>query len=185
MAFAGSIVVGEKMPHVVIEDKGEMIIDYTIVDGTMTYKSGSEIAYKMFNSNELQGKIRTIYHLAARSGIDAINQPFIDALIAAKLPETLPDSPYKTLTILNTDDALWGTASIANGQLADSQKETAYANYVVDKKGLAANAWGLQKKSSAIIVVGSDNQVLYFRDGKMSADEIATAVALIKSALSM
>ncbi len=180
---ASAIKVGEKLPSVVIENKGEMVIDYDVVDGTMVHKDGSDIGFKTFDSDASAGTVRTIYHLAARTGIDGINQPYIDALIEAELPETAPDSPYKTITILNTDDALWGTAGIAKGQLEDSQKETAYAYYVVDEKGVALQKWGLKKKSSAVIVLDKDNTVLFFKDGKMNADDIASAVAAIKEKL--
>ena len=185
VALADNVVVGQKLPPVVIEDKGEMVIEYDVVDGVMKYKDGSDITYKTFNSAALTGKIQTIYHLAARSGADELNQPFIDALIAAKVPEHGPDSPYKTTTILNIDDALWGTSGVATGRLADSQKGAAYAYHVIDAKGLALKKWGLKAKSSAVIVVDRDNKVLYFKDGKMSKDEIASVIALIEKHLAM
>ena len=162
-----------------------MVIEYDVVDDAMTFKDGTEIQFKTFNSDDLNGKITTIYHLAARSGIDDINNPYIDALIAAQLPEKQPDSPYKTVTILNTDDALWGTAGIASGQLEDSQKDTAYAYYVLDEKGVALQTWQLKKKGSAVIVLDRDGTVLYFKDGKLSDNDIASAVAIIKDKLAM
>ena len=182
-AGAPSIKVGEKLPSVVIENKGEMVIEYDVTDGEMVYQDGTDIEFKSFDSNAQTGKVRTIYHLAARSGVDGINQAYIDALIEAELPEKAPDSPYKTVTILNTSDALWGTAGIARGQLEDSQKETAYAHYVVDEKGLAQQKWGLKKKGSSVIVLDKDNTVLFFRDGRLSADDIASAVAAIQEKL--
>lgn len=182
-AFAQAVQVGEKLPPVVIENKGQMVIEYDVVDGVMNYKAGTDIQYKMFKSDASSGKIRTIYHLAARSGVDAVNDPYIEALIAAKLPETLPDSPYKTITILNADDALWGTAGIAKGQLEDSQKATGYASYVLDAKGVALKTWQLNKKGSAVIVLDRDDTVLFFKDGKLSDDDIASAVALIQQKL--
>ena len=185
VAFAQGITVGQKLPPVVVEKKGQMVIEYDVVNDVMTYKDGTDIQYETFNSSALNGKIRTIYHLAARTGIDDINNPYIDALIAAQLPEKQPDSAYKTVTILNTDDALWGTAGIASGQLEDSQKETAYAYYVVDEKGVALQTWQLKKKGSAVIVLDRDGTVLYFKDGKLSDNDIASAVAIIKEKLAM
>ncbi len=184
-AFAQGITVGQKLPPVAVEEKGQMVIEYDVVDDAMTFKDGTEIQFKTFNSDDLNGKITTIYHLAARSGIDDINNPYIDALIAAQLPEKQPDSPYKTVTILNTDDALWGTAGIASGQLEDSQKDTAYAYYVLDEKGVALQTWQLKKKGSAVIVLDRDGTVLYFKDGKLSDNDIASAVAIIKDKLAM
>ena len=178
-----NIVVGKTLPPVIIKDKGQMVIDYDLANGIMVHKRGSKIKHKTFDSDELTGRINTIYHLAARSGSDDINQPFIDALIAAKVPEHQPDSPYKTTTVLNTHDSLWGTAGIGIGRLEDSQKKTAYAYYVVDSKGLALKKWGLNTKSSAVIVLDKDNTVIYFKDGKMSSGDIAEAIAVIEKHL--
>ena len=65
--------------------------------------------------------------MAARTGIEDINQAFIDALIAAAAPEFTADGSYKTTTILNTVDAMWGTSGVGTGRLEKRQRETAYA----------------------------------------------------------
>lgn len=180
-ALAGSIVVGEKLPPVVIEDQGQMVFDYDIVDDVMVFREGAKIGYETFDTSAMDGKVKTIYHLAARTGSDEINQPYIDALIAAKVPEHMPDSPYKTTTILNTNDALWGTKGIAVGRLETSQEGAPYAFHVVDSKGLALEAWGLETKSSAVILVDADNTVLFFKDGKLSDADIEELLQLIET----
>jgi hypothetical protein len=129
------------------------------------------------------GRVWTLYHLAARSGVDDINKAYIDALIAAKLPEFAPDGPYKTVTVLNLSDAMWATAGIGRSRLEASQREVPYAFHVEDEKGLARAAWGLQPKGSAVAVVDRDGTVLFAKDGKLSPEEIAQAVAIIKEHL--
>ena len=184
-ASADGIVVGEKLPSVTIKNKGQMVVESVVVDDIMVLKEGTGISYETFKSDDLTGKIRTVYYMAARAGIEDINQPFIDGLKAAKLPEVTPDGSYKTTTILNTDDAMWGTSGIATGRLEDSQRETAYAFFVIDAEGLGLKKWGLKAKGTAIIVLDGDGKVLYFKDGKMSADEITSTVALIEKHLAM
>ncbi|MCP4117578.1 MAG: YtfJ family protein [Desulfobacteraceae bacterium] len=183
IASAGTIKVGEELPEINIKEKGVMVPEYEIVKDRMVFKEDGRISYREWDSKELSGRIRTIYHLAARDGIDEINEPYIDALIAAKLPEALPDSPYKTITILNMDDALWGTSGIAGMRLEKSQKEFPYACYVADEDGQAIKTWGLKKKESAVIVLDHENRVIFFKEGKLNREEIQTAVALIKSEL--
>ena len=185
VALADGIVVGQKLPPLTIEDEGQMVFDYEMVDGAMTFKKGSKIKHKTFNSGELNGTVRSIYHLAARSGVDGINQPYIDALTAANLPQYAPDSPYKTITILNTDDALWGSSGVAIGMFEGSQKKLAHDYYVVDKKGRALEAWGLEPKTSAVMVLDRDGTVLFFKEGKLSDDDISSAVALIQKHVAM
>jgi uncharacterized protein len=182
-AWAGDVILGKTLPLVTIEKKGLMVPAYEIKNGRMVFKEGSEITYRKWSSSELTGKIRTVYHLAARNGIDEINQPYIDALIEANLPETLPDSSYKTLTILNTSDAFWGTAGIASGRFENSQKKFPYAYYVNDEEGIVQKAWGLKEHESAVIILDTEGRVIYFKEGKMSPEDIQNAVSLIKKKL--
>lgn len=182
-AHAGTIDIGRPLPQVAIEKKGKMVPAYTVEDGKMVFKKGSEIKYESWNTADLVGKVQCVYHLAARLGTDKINEPLIDALIAAKLPETLPDSPYKTTTILNTDDALFGTAWKGTQQLEESQKDVPYALYVNDAEGKALKSWGLKPKGSAVIILNKEGKVIYFKDGKMTAAEIDTALGMIQKEL--
>lgn len=180
-APAGQLVVGEPLPAVDVPEKGWLVPEYDIVDGKMVHKEGTSVTHRPFSSSELKGKIRTIYHLAARVGIDEINKPYIDALIAAELPQKLPDSPYKTITVLNTGDALWGTAGLAHARMESSQKEYPHAEYVIDSKGSALAAWGLEEKNSAVILIDAESKVLWFKEGKLTDAEISEAVGLIKT----
>lgn len=144
---SAEIKVGEKIPEVSIDDKGIFTFDYEIKDGKMALKKDAKITYKPWSTKDIEGKVSTIYHLAARTGIDDINKDYIDALIEADFPAQLPDSPYKTTTILNMDDALWGTSKIASSRFHGSQEEFPYAYYVTDEKGKALETWGLKKKN--------------------------------------
>jgi YtfJ family uncharacterized protein len=183
--LAGPIQVGQPLPEITIQKKGMMVPDYEVKEGRMIFKKGGSINYQAWHSKEMTGRVRTVYHLAARDGMDEINASYIDALVAESLPETLPDAPYKTITILNLDDALWGTRGIAKMRLEKSQKEFPYARYVADEKGTAMEAWGLKKKESAVIVLSPEDRVLFFKEGKMTSEEIATAVRLIKKELGL
>jgi hypothetical protein len=116
-------------------------------------------------------------------GIDDLNKPFIDALIAAKLPEYSPEGEYKTITVLNLADALWGTTGLGRSRLQDSQRDFPHAVHVLDEKGIARAAWQLQPKQSAVIILDRDDTVLFFKEGKLSPVEIGRAVEIIKEQL--
>ena len=181
MAFAG-VRVGQKLPEVAIQEGGLLVPRCKVVDGRMILES-KEITRRPWNSKEGEGRVRTFYHLAARMGVDDLNKPFIDALIAAKLPEYAPDGAYKTITVLNLSDALWGTTGLGRSRLEGSQRNFPHAIHVMDEKGIARAAWELQPKTSAVVVVDRDGTVLFFKEGKMSPEEIAQAVGLIKERL--
>jgi uncharacterized protein len=169
-ALAG-ITVGQKLPEALVADKGVMALD------------GKAITYAPWKATSGTGRVRTLYHLAARMGIDDINKPYIDALIAAKLPETLPDSPYKTVTVLNLSEANWVTHGVGVSRLEKNQRDTPYAVFVADEKGAARAAWGLQPGQSAVIVLDRDGTVLFFKEGKLTPEEIRKAVGLIQEKL--
>ena len=177
--IAHELKAGQSLPPVLVEAKGQMEFEYLVADNRMVFQDGSDIRYRPWSTSELTGRIRCIYHLAARHGVADINQPFIDALIAARLPEHLPDSPFKTTTILDTDDALWGTAGLAASELEDSQRKTPHAYYVNDTQGLVRTAWGLQEKTSTVIILDEQGKILYVREGEMTQAEIDTTVAMI------
>ena len=183
-AAAQGLVVGRKVPGVAIADRGVLVPATTVVNGRMVLAS-QDLGHQAWNPRLMLGRVWTLYHLAARSGADELNKPYIDALIAAKLPEFAPDGGYKTVTVLNLDDALWGTAGIGRSRLEKSQREVPYAFHVEDEKGLGRAAWGLQPKSSAVAVVDRDGTVLFAKDGKLSPEEIIKAVSIIKERLAL
>jgi len=181
--MASNIQVGKKLPEIQVKSDGLLVPDYEIKDNKMVFKKDGDIHFTEWNSTSCSGRVKCIYHLAARNGIDEINKPFIDALIKANLPEKLPDSPYKTITILNLDDALWGTSSIAKSRFKKSQKKFSFAYYVADEDGVAQKEWGLKKNNSAVIILDQNDKVLFFKEGKLTPKEINKAVTLIKDSL--
>lgn len=182
-ANAADITIGEKLPEVNIQEKGMLVPETDVVDGKLVFKEGGDIDYRPWSSSELTGKIRTVYHLAARIGIDNINAHYIDAIIAADLDEHGPDALYQTVTVLNTDEALWGTTGLAHSRMESSQKEFPYAGYVIDAEGEALAAWGLESKSSAVIIVDEEGTVLWYKDGKLTDTEVEEAVGIVEKEL--
>jgi len=185
LAFApcgAGVVVGQKLPEVAVADKGIMV-PHAKVEGGRMVMDGKDIAWRPWALSEGAGRVRTIYHLAGRIGIDDMNKAFIDAIIAAKLNEFLPDSPYKTVTVLNLADSLWGTHGIAMGKFETSQREHPHALYVADEKGVARAAWGLQVKQSSVIIVDRAGVVLFFKEGKLSPEEIHKAIGILQEQL--
>lgn len=179
---AGVPSVGRKLPDLAISEGGLLTPRTKVVDGRMVL-DGKEVGRRPWRLSESTGRVRTVYHLAARMGVDDLNKAYIDALIAAKLPETAPDGAYKTLTILDLSDALWGTVGLGERRLSDSQRDFPYALHVLDPKGVARAAWGLAPKTSTVIVLDRDDTVLFAKEGKLSPDEVRQAVALIQKAL--
>jgi YtfJ family uncharacterized protein len=179
---AQGLAVGQKVPAVEITDRGALVPATRGADGRMVLTS-QELGTRTWSPREMLGRVWTLYHLAARVGVDDINKPYIDALIAARLPEFTPDGAYKTVTVLNLGDALWGTAGMGRSRLEKSQRDFPHAIHVDDEKGLARVAWGLRTKGSAVALVDRDGTVLFLKEGKLTPEEIGKVLALIKERL--
>ncbi len=82
------------------------------------YADGN-FSYQNWNSAQLSGKVQVIQHIAGRSSAKDMNDPLIEAIKKAKLPH----DRYQTTTIVNTDDALMGTAMFVRSSIEDSKKE--------------------------------------------------------------
>ena len=173
---------GLKLPDVAVTDKGVMVPS-TRIEGRRMVLDGPDIAYRPWKLSASHGRVRTIYHLAARLGIEDVNKGAIDALIAAKLPELLPDAPYKTITVVNLADALWGTRGMALARMEKNQRHFPYALFVADEKGLAREAWDLQTGQTAVIILDRKGAILFFKEGRLSPEEIRTAVGLVQGEL--
>ncbi|PHM37365.1 YtfJ family protein [Xenorhabdus innexi] len=163
-AFAHNITVGQPVPAVIIADKGELLLN------------NGKFSYQQWSSAELPGKVRTIQHIAGRSSAKEMNDPLIQALKAADLPK----DKYQTTSIVNTDDAIFGTSAFVRSSLEDSKKEFPWSQFIVDSDGVAQKAWGLEPKSSAIIVLDKNGIVQFVKDGKLNNEDIQHILALIK-----
>jgi YtfJ family uncharacterized protein len=177
-----SAVVGQKLPEVAVTDKGVMV-PATRIENRRMVLDGRDIGYRPWKLSATHGRVRIIYHLAARLGLEAVNKPFIDALVAAKLPELLPDAPYKTITVVNLADALWGTRSLAIGRMERNQHDFPYALFVADEKGLAREAWDLKAGQTAVILLDPAGVVRFMKEGRLSPADIRQALGIIKEEL--
>ncbi len=119
-------------------------------------------------------------------GVDKINKQFMKSLMKVNLPSKLPNSPFKLVTMLNTDDVVAKQAKpMAGGKLEKSLKKLNHVIYVNDRNGTARKKWNLKKKHSAVIIFDVNGKVIYFREGKMNESEILKAIIRIKKKIKM
>ncbi|WP_417596861.1 YtfJ family protein [Oceanospirillum sp.] len=162
-----AVVAETSLPAVSVKDGGELVLNADKID------------YRAWQSQQLTGKVYVIQHIAGRSSAKALNAPLIDRIKA----ENLPKDRYQTVTVVNTDDAIWGTGGIVKGKLESSKKEFPWSMMVLDKEGVALSVWGLKEKSSAVIVVDTENRVRWVKDGALTDHEQQEVMALIRRLL--
>ncbi|MGR5119394.1 YtfJ family protein [Vibrio astriarenae] len=161
---AHNLEVDGTLHSVKINKVGELLLDQ------------DKIKYQSWNTEQMLGKVRVIQAIAGRSAAKEMNAPLMAAITAADFAE---DS-YQTTTIINQDDALWGTGSFVKSSAEDSKKEFPWSSMVLDSDGLAANAWQLEEKSSAIIVQDKQGKILFIKEGALSEEEIQQVLSLIQ-----
>lgn len=161
--LAASINVGEAPATVAIQKGGEII------------PHGDDFQYRTWSIANLVGRVGLIQHQAARKGVNALNKPLIDAIKAAMFPS----EKFQVATIVNIDDAMWGTGGLVAGELKKNKKKFPKSVIVADEDGETLKAWGLKPKGSAITVVDSKGRVVFFKDGVLDEEEVLKVVELI------
>ena len=162
------IVTGKSPPSIEISAKGEAVLQ------------NGHINYTAWSIKRTAGKIRTILHMAGRSTAKEINMDLVDALREAKFPH----NRYNTTTVVNLKDSIFGTGPIVNMTLEANKKKFPWASFVLDTKGEIQKAWNLDKESSAVVVIDDFDKVLFFKDGKLTSNEVKSVVTLIENELS-
>ena len=84
----------KRLPPVYIQEGGELLLN-----------SDDEIHYQKWNSTQLAGKVRIIQYIAGRKSAKKKNSLLIKAVEAANFPQ----DRFQPTTIVNTDDAIFGT----------------------------------------------------------------------------
>ncbi|MGF1721558.1 YtfJ family protein [Vibrio kyushuensis] len=164
---AHNISLGEPVNDVEVKKHGEIIL----TDG--------ETSFQPWNNQAMLGKVRVIQAIAGRGSSKELNAPLMAAITAAKFPE----DAYQTTTIINQDDAMWGTGSIVKSKAQNSKKEFPWSSMVLDADGAVAEAWGLKEESSAIIVQDKDGVVVFVQEGALDESKVESILTLIRGQL--
>ncbi|WP_427978907.1 YtfJ family protein [Agarivorans sp.] len=163
-AMALTIQPGQPLPQVEIRQAGELELN------------NNEITYQPWSSQELSGKVRLIHAIAGRSSAKKLNAPMIEAVKQAKFAE----QSYQTVTVVNLNDAMFGTSGLVKSKLKKNKQQFPHASFVLDEAGALFEQWQLKSKSSAIILVDAKGKVIFAKEGELQADEIKQVLALIK-----
>ncbi|RXC48525.1 YtfJ family protein, partial [Escherichia coli] len=99
-AAAHNFVTGKTVTPVYIQEGGELLLN-----------SDDEIHYQKWNSTQLAGKVRIIQYIAGRKSAKKKNSLLIKAVEAANFSQ----DRFQPTTIVNTDDAIFGTGYFVVG----------------------------------------------------------------------
>jgi len=165
---AGAIVVGEPLPAVQIVENGECVV------------GGHDTSYVPWQSDSLRGKVHVLEHVAARAKIDDIHKPFFEDLAKAGFSQ----GQLEITKIVNSDDAIWGTSGLVEGEVSKQKLKTPDVRLVVDARGRGQQSWSLARKNAALFIIDKEGLVLFFKEGELRDDEIRELIGLIRREVS-
>lgn len=157
----------QRVPPVGVADRGELILN------------NDKFSYKNWNSSQLTGKVRVVMHIAGRTSAKDKNAALIEAIKNANLPH----DRYQTTTIINTDDAIPGSAMFVRSSIESNKQLYPWSQFIVDSEGVTRKAWQLQEESSAVAVLDKEGRVHYAKDGALTQQESQQVVALLRKLL--
>ena len=167
VASAHNLKLEQPLPPVSVSDRGELVLEQ------------EQLQARLWGVGSLPGKVRVIQHIAGRGSAKELNAPLIEAIKAAGLPR----DRYQTVTIINLDDAAFGTAPFVRSSAESSKQEYPWSSIVLDGKGKVAQEWQLAPKSSAIIVLDQQGLVRFVREGALRPQEVEQVLALVRQSL--
>ena len=166
-ATAHNLQLNHTPPALTVSQQGELLL------------SNDRLSAERWMLNSGNGKVRVVQHIAGRSSAKELNAPLVRAISTAKLPR----DRYQTVTIINVDDALFGTSSFVRSSAEDSKREFPWSSIVVDEKGVVAQTWQLKPKSSAIVLLDQKGVVLFAKEGALTSEQITEVINLVQGAL--
>jgi YtfJ family uncharacterized protein len=166
-AAAHNLIDGQHVAPVGVVNKGERIL-----------RQG-EPDYRSWNSARLDGKAGVVLHMAGRLSAKALNAPLIQAIADARFPA----QTFRITTIVNTDEAIPGSAIFVRRSLESSKQETPAVQFVVDELGAVRRTWQLEAGGSAVVVLDKQGRVRFAKDGALTQSEVQQVIALIRQLL--
>lgn len=160
---ANPIEIGQPLPALEIDSRGELLL------------TDDEYSYRPWQAGQSVGKLHVIQYLAGRASARGQSKPFTDRLEAA-----LPEGSFHVTTVVNLDDALWGTSGFVVGEVKSSKRKYPMSTIVLDEDGHGLQSWQLQEGGANILVLNAGGTVLYIKHGGMSEEEIESTLEMIQ-----
>lgn len=161
---ADNLILGQLLPPVGVADRGELAVQQ------------DHIRYQRWNSAQLTGRASIVLHMAGRLAAKESNAALIQAIENARFPST----SVQIVTIVNTDDAIPGSAIFVRQRLESSKRETPGAQFVVDEKGAVRRTWQLAEGGSAVVVLDKQGRIKFAKDGALTDEQVRQVIALVQ-----
>jgi YtfJ family uncharacterized protein len=139
-------------------------------------KLGGRLDGQPWSSAELQGKVSVLFY------VDPDEKDTNNDASEALNKEKFPDDKYQSFGIINMA-ATWMPNFAISSALKDKQKRYPKTIYVRDYKKVLVHAWNIADDSSDVLVFDKKGELIFRKDGKLSAAEIQTLLKVIREHL--
>ncbi len=156
-----AVTVGEKPKNVIISDENGGLV-----------KDG-----KAWSSDMLQDKVYVMFYVDPDE--KDVNEEFSQAL---KKKEYRKKGAFGSIAIINLA-ATWKPNFIIESILKGKQKEFPKTIYVKDKNKILVKEWAVGDDASNILIFDKNGTLLFYKSGKMDADDTQKAFQLIEENL--
>ncbi|MFI0472348.1 YtfJ family protein [Halomonas sp. HMF6819] len=164
---AAAFETGEPPAAVRVADRGEVVLE----EGALRYQP--------WDTSALAGSVGVVLHVAGRLSAKDLNAPIIEAIEAARFP----DERFQTTTIVNTDDAVFGSAMFVRKSVEGSKRDAPEVQFVVDDQSAVQSAWNLERGGSAVVVHDAAGRVRFAKDGPLTLYEVNHVMELLHAML--
>ena len=166
--FAGVLVINQTAQAIEINEVPPKV--------ELKEKLGGRLDGKPWSSEELQGKIHLLFY------VDPDEKDTNNAASEAVDKEHFPDDKFHSFGIINMA-ATWMPNFAISSALKDKQKRYPKTIYVRDYKKVLVKAWQIADDSSDVLVFDKKGELIFRKDGKLSAAEIQTLIKTIREHL--
>jgi uncharacterized protein len=163
-ALADTLTLGEPIPDLQIDNLGEIQL------------SDDEVSYTPWQLDVPDKKVHVLQYMAGTMSASKLNSPFTDAL-----KDGIDYSGYYVTTIINLDDAMWGSKGFVRAEIEKNKRRYPLSSLILDDEGIGKETWNIDDKTSTIVVADSSGSIIYLKHGAMSEDEIERTLELIKT----
>jgi len=155
-----AITLGEIPSSVVIENEnGGMVLDGTA-----------------WNSSMIKNRVYVMFYVDP-------DEKDTNNLFSATLKKKKYDRDnYGSIAIINLA-ATWKPNFIIEALLKDKQEEFPDTIYVKDKNSVLVNEWNIEDDASNILIFSKQGNLLFYKSGEMSEEDISNATKIIEENL--
>ncbi|MBU73117.1 MULTISPECIES: YtfJ family protein [Spongiibacter] len=163
-AASTALELGGELPALDVPSRGELEIN------------GDSVRFVPWSTEQITADTPAlIFHMAARMSSDSIIAPLRDRLDKG---DYAPGS-FQSISVVNLDDALWGTQGLVTSELAKNKRAHPQAVLVADDEGRGLKAWSLEPKGVAVILLNTDGNIRLLKEGKLSEDDVNDIISAL------